>query len=207
MAIKTSWVAGDVLAAADLTDTFAAKSDSASPTFTGTVDMTGATVLGVGGGLVYITSGTGASAASIIVNNCFTSDYANYRIVLTLAASNDTTLNMRLRAAGTDNSTASSYLMQRINANTTTVGGLQDIANQWQGPLLYTAGINPASMDVYGPQLASWTTITAHGFYSAGSAQLFSGRHDQATAYDGFTIYPAAGTISGTVRIYGYQNA
>lgn len=35
MAVKTSWAAGDVLLAADLTDTFAAKAPLASPTFTG----------------------------------------------------------------------------------------------------------------------------------------------------------------------------
>ena len=39
MAIKTSWAAGDVLAAADLTDTFAAKAPTASPTFSGTMSI------------------------------------------------------------------------------------------------------------------------------------------------------------------------
>lgn len=36
MAVRTSFTAGEVLAAADLTDTFGAKSNLASPTFTGT---------------------------------------------------------------------------------------------------------------------------------------------------------------------------
>jgi hypothetical protein len=39
MAVKTSWNAGDVLTAADLTDTFAVKAPLASPTFTGTVTI------------------------------------------------------------------------------------------------------------------------------------------------------------------------
>lgn len=44
MAVKTSWAAGDVLLAADLTDTFAAKAPLASPTFTGNVVWSGATL-------------------------------------------------------------------------------------------------------------------------------------------------------------------
>ena len=44
MAVKTSWAAGDVLLAADLTDTFGAKAPLASPTFTGNVVWSAATL-------------------------------------------------------------------------------------------------------------------------------------------------------------------
>jgi ABC-type xylose transport system substrate-binding protein len=39
MAIRTTFTAGEILTAADLTDTFGAKSPVASPTFTGTVTL------------------------------------------------------------------------------------------------------------------------------------------------------------------------
>jgi hypothetical protein len=41
MAVKTSWNAGDVLTAADLTDTFATKAALASPAFTGSPTLNG----------------------------------------------------------------------------------------------------------------------------------------------------------------------
>jgi len=41
MAVKTSWTAGDVLTAADLTDTFAAKAALSGATFTGAVNLKG----------------------------------------------------------------------------------------------------------------------------------------------------------------------
>ena len=33
------------------------------------------------------------------------------------------------------------------------------------------------------------------------------GSHSLATAYDGMTIYPPSGTITGSVRVYGYRNS
>jgi hypothetical protein len=33
------------------------------------------------------------------------------------------------------------------------------------------------------------------------------GAHTTATAYDGFSIFPASGTITGTLRVYGYTDA
>jgi hypothetical protein len=213
MAIKTSWTAGQVLAAADLTDTFAAKAPSASPTFTGTADFTGATVLGIGSGFTYIGSATASASSSIVMNGVFSASYQWYRVLLAVTASADVALNMRLRASGTDDSTGSSYLMQRINANTTTVAGAQTVSAEWAGPLLYNSGTNVAAMDIFDPQLASVTTILAQSLYYVGSAQTFSGRHNQTTAYDGIRFYPASGTLTGTgpgnvaVRVYGYKNS
>jgi hypothetical protein len=31
--------------------------------------------------------------------------------------------------------------------------------------------------------------------------------HTQATSYDGFTVFPASGTITGKIFVYGYQKA
>lgn len=70
MAVKTSWTAGQVLTAADLTDTFAAK--AATPTFTlinaGGTALTGATsvtVSGISGKNWLLIRVEGASSASV----------------------------------------------------------------------------------------------------------------------------------------------
>jgi hypothetical protein len=39
-------------------------------------------------------------------------------------------------------------------------------------------------------------------FSAAGGGQLTT-----STQYDGFTIYPNSGNITGTVRVYGYRNS
>jgi len=73
------------------------------------------------GGLVYITTGTAAAGASTLsVNNCFSSTYENYRLVISSAdGSANTGLYMRTRNAGTDRTT--NYFYAQIGL--TTAGG------------------------------------------------------------------------------------
>jgi hypothetical protein len=61
------------------------------------------------------------------------------------------------------------------------------------------------------PALAAQTHAIARGLARRSSdgtplLRTASAAHNLATAYDGFTFYPAAGTITGTVRVYGYTN-
>lgn len=133
MAVRTSFTAGEVLAAADLTDTFGAKANLASPTFTGTPAAptaaagTNTTQLATtafvqsAGGLVLVSptsianSGGSASASggavsftgvsSVSLNGVFTSAYSAYRILVRITtATSDGLLVYRLRSSGTDNS-------------------------------------------------------------------------------------------------------
>jgi len=63
-----------------------------------------------------------ASCATLSLNGVFTSSYDNYMVVMRSVASNNAeTGNIRLRASGSDNSTASSYTRQYIAANGTSV--------------------------------------------------------------------------------------
>jgi len=62
--------------------------------------------------------------------------------------------------------------------------------------------LNPISSGSIG------TTIIGSGVYASNSDREI-GRFGYATpidTFDGFTIFPAAGTFSGTVRVYGYSN-
>ena len=57
----------------------------------------------INSGLVYITEATATSGASISVDNCFTSTYTDYRIVVSRAATTSATgLSLLLRAGGTN---------------------------------------------------------------------------------------------------------
>ena len=40
---------------------------------------------------------------------------------------------------------------------------------------------------------------------SAWATYYIGARYDVATAYDSFTFYPGAGTITGAIGIYGYR--
>jgi hypothetical protein len=46
-----------------------------------------------------------------------------------------------------------------------------------------------------------------HGYGSSSSnAYWFQNQFATTTSFDGITIYPSSGTITGTIRVYGYKN-
>lgn len=65
MAVKTSWAAGDVLLAADLTDTFAAKAALAGATYTGTHNFSGATVVEPAGRILQVVYADYSTAVTV----------------------------------------------------------------------------------------------------------------------------------------------
>jgi hypothetical protein len=207
MAVKTSWNAGDVLTAADLTDTFAAKAALAGATYTGTHDFTSATVTGISsGGLVLVTSQSFTTASAVNVNSCFTSTYDYYRVLVVAASSAaNAALRLRMRLSGTDATT--NYDYQQLVGNNTAVSAALN-SSQGQAEI---GGMNTSqttvSLDIHNPALAAATLYSSHGWDGRGMVRLYGGRHTTATAYDGFSIYGDTGTITGTVKVYGYKNS
>ena len=203
MAIKTSWTAGQVLAAADLTDTFAAKSPSASPTFTGTVTLTGATIVGLAQGLTPIGTATSISAAgSVILNSVLTSTYDNYLIVVDYTSSNASHyLTLKLRAAGTDAST--NYKHQRLYGSTSAAAAQNLTATSFE--CAWGDNVrNVVTLGLYGPALARATVLESRtAGFSGAMLNLFGGVHTTATAYYGFDLAINSGTITGTLWLYG----
>jgi hypothetical protein len=62
------------------------------------------------------------------------------------------------------------------------------------------------TFDVIAPQLAQATMFSMSGMTDT-RAMFGGGRFSASTQFDGLTIYSeAGGTLSGTLRIYGYQN-
>lgn len=172
-------------------------------------------VLGGGSGLVLVASATASAVATVSINNCFTSTYDSYRIVLDLTSSVSDALNLRLRAAGTDNS-ASTYNYQNFSASDTSVTGARSVTQTLARIGNVRGSANPVSMwiDIYGPALARATNYFHYAADNSSSTTptmtFYNGLHSTASAFDGFTIFPASGTITtptNGIRVYGYSNA
>ena len=246
MAVRTSFTAGEVLAAADLTDTFGAKANTsaltskanlASPTFTGTPAAptaaagtnttqlaTTAFVLGAGGlRLITPTSiaNTGGTASlsggavtftgvtSLSLNGCFTSTYANYLLNYSITGSNagtTRTLSIRMRAAGTDES-ASSYENQTLEVDSTIVTGARTTTTSFLDAL-YRATKVERNITVSAPQLAerTWVSGTSGSYTTGLFIRSLSGVLTTSTSYDGISFIAPADNITGTIRVYGYNN-
>jgi len=167
---------------------------------------------------VAVGSGTGSAdslgtitfsgCSSLSLNGCFTSTY-NYYSIMFVGDGSTTAANLqfRLRVAGTDNSTASSYISQSVQGNSTTVAGVRETTNY--GVLGQVGSGNPNALDMklYKPFLAEKTAILAQMQQAEDVSRVrnVSGIHNQNTSYDGITFFPGTGTFSGRMSVYGYN--
>jgi hypothetical protein len=147
-------------------------------------------------------AGTGGSAS---LNGVFNSNYRAYRIVINHTVSSQV-LYFRLRASGSD-ITANNYsyaatyqaysngaqgVFYGVNLSTNVIGYCD----------VNTTAIS--TFDIENPALSLPTNITGGASWQ-GAGGSVSGYHSLFTAYDGFTIFAASGTISGQIQVYGYN--
>lgn len=167
------------------------------------------------GGTATATNGSVSftTVNSVSLNGVFTSTIDNYIVEIVNSSSAGTgsgeVINFRYRAAGTDATTA--YVTQRIYAYGSTLAAVNSsTTNHFLGAMGNTE-LGSASLSIYGPNLASHTRYLAISSYpdstTATQLNLSAGALRNTTQYDGITFYPPTGTITGTVRVYGYRNS
>jgi hypothetical protein len=164
--------------------------------------------------LNFITGATFSAASTINVNNCFTSTYANYKIIITAdQVSVGGSCLMRLRASGSDTTTG--YNDQRFRGDDASYAGFenQDGTSYWY-PLTLTGATDVTSasqIEVYSPQLARRTLGLSSSICAAGTTNTFDVGNGLAllntTQYDGFSLIMSAGNMNGEYRVYGYSNS
>ena len=141
---------------------------------------------------------------SVSLNGCFTGDYDNYRFVANMTASGNVDVYCRMRAGGTDNSASASYVNQYLFAGSTSVSANTFTNTFWELFFaLASTRRNAIIGDFFSPAQAVETAYLLTDRYS--QLLITGGQHTVTSAFDGFTLYPATGTISGTISVYGYK--
>jgi hypothetical protein len=175
---------------------------------------------------VAVGSGTGSvdaignvtfsGASSVSLNGAFSSIYDYYRILFHLdSCSADANFNIKMRASGTDNSSAqySWGLNGRTRADTLFSFSGNAQTTGWKiGEL--DSGVSGRFysyvIDMHNPFLAQNTLmqIISNGVNTSSIPYALSGGgfHEVATSYDGISLLPSSGTITGTIRVYGYKD-
>lgn len=157
------------------------------------------------GVLLNTTTFSGVSSFSLPANT-FSSNYDNYQIVFSCLTSAGASINLRMRAAGTDNSTANSYVTQYLVANNTGVSASRTTSNLFDG-LVYadTTLVNGFVLDMFDPFLATPTgfCLNALRSTSGGWNNIAVGTHNQSVSYDSATFIASAGNFTGKVSVYG----
>lgn len=186
-----------------------------------TADSTAATGMkwaspAASGALTLITSQSFTSVSSQSINNCFTSTYTNYRIILQLDSPSTTSyVYSRLRASGSDNTSAVYNSSAMYSYNGSGAVTVENVGNGTAWIQTYnesTARQNMTITDLYFPQATQYTIYTSNSHRIANQSNgtvltyVAGGAFNNTTSFDGFTFYAASGTFSGKVWVYGYSN-
>jgi hypothetical protein len=216
MAIRNDFAPGEVLAAADLNDTFGSKLDYPSGGADGDALIKSGTsaAWGAAGGLTLIATESFSAVSSVSINGCFTSTYDNYRLMLRIpTASTSQTITFRYRASGTDNSSAYQTSQSGSYQSTTVFGGAN--AGQSAGVLGFTSTNDRfgVTADILSPQNANSTIFAGLGIgldaqspQNADTGWRITFIHTGTNVFDGLSVIASSGTITGTLRIYGYRD-
>jgi hypothetical protein len=172
---------------------------------TGLVEITPPTISVTGGSGSVSSTGVVSftSASAISLNNVFSSTYDNYKILfISEGASTDNSVNIRLRASGSDNSTSN------YNSGSSTASYLNQTS--WPFPVT-TVRDKFYIVEVYFPKLAQRTYAKCDvGMFASPGAYAtqnnFGAYFTGADVFDSLTFIVSTGTItSGKFYVYGYN--
>jgi hypothetical protein len=156
--------------------------------------------------LINTTSFSGVSSHSL-TQDTFSSSYKDYRLVYKITTTQSSNITYRFRTAGSDNST-SNYQYQ----NFTAIGGSVSASNDTGTSIAITSTGGAITqfftMDLFRPQIAENTIFYQNNILnlqgSSPNIRFYYGQFGATTIFDSGTIITSAGTLSGSVSVYGY---
>lgn len=161
-------------------------------------------------GLVLLnTTSFSAVSSQAFPNSTFSATYDNYKIVIDYTATNANDFNLRLRLSGSDNTDAQ-YQRQELKVGSTTVLASR-ATSQTSFRTAATGSVDRICLiiDLFNPFLARFTgiqTSMGNGYNSTGPESIYcTGGHNVASSFDSVNFIPSAGTITGSMSVYGYN--
>jgi hypothetical protein len=164
-------------------------------------------------GMVHITTVAFSTSSAINVNDCFSATYDNYRVMLhtTSASVSGSILRMRMRASGTDSSVNYYFSGIQTSSQSATISSWRgNNVTYWEYGYAF-ADRTSLTLDIFRPFDAVATLFHSSATGDDNVANLtthyLAGHHLVGTSYDGFSIFPSSGNLTGTLRVYGYRDA
>ena len=161
-------------------------------------------------GLIQISTTTFSSVASVSLDNVFSATYNSYRVFFNFTNTAAATLRMRFRTSGSDNST-SSYSTQTLRASATSVTASRPQFNGDIADLLGNEGVPAIGvkdyflMNIEFPFATNRTNFHSVYIQDGNFMLQTGGGFTGTTSFDGFSIIPASGSITGSITVQGYK--
>jgi len=170
------------------------------------------------GGSASLSGGavTFSGVTNVSLNGIFSATYDNYRVAVNITSgSTGGYARLRNRISGTDATTNYSYAVvygtkstAAGNATFASDSTFTDTTSMLAIDFDATVG-GQAFLEVGRPFDAKPTYFaTPYNKLTASSISGYiAGMHSTSTSYDGLTLLSSAGTMTGTIRVYGYRNS
>ena len=174
-------------------------------------EATGMKWANAGGDVVRISTSSFSASSAVNVDSCFSSTYDNYLVLMNVTSSSSTNaMNFRFRTGGTTNTTSNYGSGWTYNAFGSG-GATGNLGSAAGSNIAYihdiTGGSTYCAMNVHQPFAstitgASFSVAQSNGFHDTGALTF-----NATTSFDGLSFISAAGTLTGTISIYGYKKA
>jgi hypothetical protein len=155
-------------------------------------------------GMVLLNTTSFSAVSSQSINDVFSTTYNNYKLIFVGVCSTAAGLRFRGRVSGADNST-SNYFNQVVKGNNTTVEASRESSQTSSDIGEMGTNTSSISLDIFSPFLTAKTQISGLNEVGLNVIVMRSGGFNDTTSFTGFTVFPASGTITGTITIYGYN--
>lgn len=160
-----------------------------------------------GSGMVFIKAQSFSASSSVNVNDCFSTTYKNYLVLVNnTAISGNFDLNMRLRVSGSDNTTTNynchgAYFQAGSSANTS-LGATGD--DKWGvgnsiNESFYAIWVHAP----YASEITGFESING----GLGRYKIMGGGFNATTSFTGFSLLTSSNNMTGTLRVYGLADA
>lgn len=151
-----------------------------------------------------------SNTAQVFVNGVFSSEFRNYRVLFNAynTSAGISNVRWRWRSAGADydNNYYNRMWYQHNNVFTTAAND-NTTYSEW----IYVANLSAyASFDVFDPVLSAPSGYTVHHQAWGTSNNLVGETHSWQyvnRSYDGFSMNPTGGNMTGTIRVYGIRDS
>ena len=153
---------------------------------------------------------TFTNVSSVSLNGCFTSSYRNYRVIVAFQTTTaNGAVNVRLRAAGSDNTTTN-YSSRFASLSGTYTGSASSNASNWPSVGYgYNGEGAQICFDITNPQAALRTVFASTASFGVNTNQelyLLGGQFAATTQFDGFSLIAnSTNILTGIVSVYGYK--
>ena len=145
------------------------------------------------------------AVTSLSLDGVFTPDFDNYLIIQSCTGPEDKNVSWKLRVNKQD-TTGSDYVRQYLYAADNSISGNR-IPGQSGMVIGRTAPSGGDEIHIYGPFLPQPTAVRSVNVSGRDGARIEADNahtHSLPVSYDGFTLFPAADSFTGSIIVMGY---